>query len=350
MKSTGDFQISVIVPVFNAEKQLRACLDALLAQTFGSYELILVNNASRDRSPDICREYQARRPDRVTVLDEPDQGVSYARNRGLDAASGQWIAFCDADDQPEPEWLARLHANAIRENADLSCCAFRDISPDGEQIRTNFPLPEHRLLMDGAEEVRRRFLLPLLAGAPHVHGYLFASLFRRDRIKQGMVRFTPGVSMKEDELFYMDYLCLTERIIAEAVPLYRYIRGEESATALHRHSSDLRREKNWCCYTDARLQIFRKHGLARLFPDQERELAFRMYTHRVQAICCDPGETFRQKMKKLRAAAQCARQDRPATRCISGRIFLLALFHCRVLLPLLCALKRRRDRQQRSRP
>ena len=349
MKSPGDLQISVIVPVFNAEKQLRACLDALLAQTFCSYELILINNGSRDRSPEICREYQTRHPGRITVLDEPNQGVSYARNRGLDAASGRWIAFCDADDQPEPGWLEQLHANAVRENADLSCCAFRDISPDEEHIRMNFPIPENRLLVDGAEEVRRIFLLPLLDGAPGVHGYLFASLFSRERIEQGAVRFTPGVSMKEDELFYMDYLGGTERIIAEAVPLYRYIRGEQSATASHWKSSGLQREKNWCGYACARLQIFRKHGLAQLFPGRERELAFRLYTHRAQAICCDPGKSFLRKMKDLRETARCARQDHPETRSLSGRIFLLALFHCRALVPPLCAVKRLCDRK-RSRP
>ena len=349
MKDTPDISISVIIPVFNAEKRLRLTLDAVLAQTFDSFELILVNDGSRDRSLEICREYQTRRPDRITVLDGPNQGVSLARNRGLDAARGEWIAFCDADDQPEPGWLETLHEQALRSRADLSCGAFLDVSPETQSVRMNFAVTGPKELLDGPDEVRRRFLLPLFSGSPAVHGYLFASLFRRDIIERQSVRFTAGVSMKEDELFYMDYLGRTNRIIASAGPLYRYIRsGEDSATARHRKSADLFREKNWRNYADARVRIFRKYELEKTYPVLEQKLLLRCFVHKAQTVCCDPEAGFFEKRRELREIARSAEKERPHADGMSERIFLLALLHFRFLLPLLCAVQRRREKKRRT--
>ena len=350
MNSAPDIRISVIVPVYNAEPRLGSTLDALSAQSFADFELILVNDGSKDRSPEICREYQALHPDRkITVLDGPNQGVSLARNRGLDAAQGEWIAFCDADDQPEPCWLEHLYANAVRDRADLSCCAFRDISPREEHVRMNFVFSGSDHLLENIEEVRSRFLLPLFSGRSTVHGYLFASLFRRDIIREHAVRFSGGVAMKEDELFYMDYLCGTERITATAEPLYRYIRGgEDSATALHRKASDFRREENWLNYADARLRIFRKYELEKTYPRLEQELLLRLFAHKVQKICCDPEGGFFRKNRLLRDVALLAEKERLIAHSTSERIFLLALRHFPFLLPLLCAVKRRRENNLRS--
>ena len=348
MNNTSDIRISIIIPVFNAEKRLRLTLDAILAQTFDSFELILVNDGSQDASPGICREYQARNPGRITVLDGPNQGVSLARNRGLDAARGEWIAFCDADDQPEPGWLEKLLSQALKSHADLSCCAFLDVSPETQSVRMNFAVTGPEELLDGAAEVRRRFLIPLFSGNPAVHGYLFASLFRRDIIERRLIRFTAGVSMKEDELFYMDYLGQTERIVASTVPLYRYIRsGEDSATARHRKSADPLRERNWLNYAGARLRIFRKYELEKSYPALEKQLLLRYFVHRVQMVCSEPGTGFSGKRKALRDIAQSAKKEDLRADGMSGRIFLAALLHFRFLLPLLCAVQRRREKTRR---
>ncbi len=80
--------ISIIVPVYNASERLESCLDSLLAQEFRDFELILVDDGSTDRSPEICRRYRDREPDRITFLSGPNRGVSAARNRGLDHARG----------------------------------------------------------------------------------------------------------------------------------------------------------------------------------------------------------------------------------------------------------------------
>src|SRR5690606_27273688 len=90
-------KVSVIIPVYNAEKYLRECIDSVLAQTFDDFELLLINDGSTDGSGKICDEY-AQKDARVKVFHKENGGVSSARNLGLDNAKGEWITFIDSDD------------------------------------------------------------------------------------------------------------------------------------------------------------------------------------------------------------------------------------------------------------
>ena len=96
--------ISVIVPVYNAEKTLRRCVDSILAQTFEDFELILINDGSKDQSGDICDEYAAK-DSRVKTIHKTNGGVSSARNAGLRIAQGEYIAFIDSDDYIDNDYL-----------------------------------------------------------------------------------------------------------------------------------------------------------------------------------------------------------------------------------------------------
>lgn len=93
----GNIKISVIVPVYNAEKTLRQCVDSILNQEFRDFELILVDDGSKDSSPEICDNYTLQ-DHRVKVVHKPNGGVSSARNIGMDRAIGEWITFIDSDD------------------------------------------------------------------------------------------------------------------------------------------------------------------------------------------------------------------------------------------------------------
>ena len=107
--------ISVIVPVYNAEKFLNRCIDSILAQTFTVWELLLIDDGSKDRSGDICDEYAAN-DSRIRVFHKENGGVSSARNLGLDHAQGEWITFVDADDYVEENFLKSFEGNL---DADL---------------------------------------------------------------------------------------------------------------------------------------------------------------------------------------------------------------------------------------
>ena len=93
----SDSSISIIVPVYNSEQTLNRCIDSILGQTYRNFELLLINDGSKDRSGEICDEY-ARKDSRVKVFHKENGGVSSARNVGLDNARGEWITFCDSDD------------------------------------------------------------------------------------------------------------------------------------------------------------------------------------------------------------------------------------------------------------
>ena len=99
--------VSVIIPVYNAEHYLERCLESIQRQSFRDFELILVDDGSADRSPEICREYQAR-DSRVQVLRQQNAGPGAARNTGLDAARGEYVTFVDSDDFAEPCMLETL--------------------------------------------------------------------------------------------------------------------------------------------------------------------------------------------------------------------------------------------------
>ena len=106
--------ISVIIPVYNAEQYLRRCVDSVLTQSYTDFELLLIDDGSRDQSPAICDEYAAA-DHRVQVFHKPNGGVSSARNLGLDHARGQWITFIDSDDFISPNYLSAVN----RSDADM---------------------------------------------------------------------------------------------------------------------------------------------------------------------------------------------------------------------------------------
>ena len=97
-------KISVIVPVYNTEKYLHRCIDSILAQTFTDFELLLIDDGSKDNSGAICDEYAAK-DSRVRVFHKENGGVSSARNLGLDNVRGEWVTFVDSDDWVEKEYI-----------------------------------------------------------------------------------------------------------------------------------------------------------------------------------------------------------------------------------------------------
>ena len=116
-------KISVIVPVYKAEKYLHRCVDSILAQTFTDFEVLLIDDGSPDRSGDICDEY-AKKDSRVRVFHKENGGVSSARQCGIDNAQGEYTIHADPDDWVEPNMLEELYAKAKEDDADMVICDF----------------------------------------------------------------------------------------------------------------------------------------------------------------------------------------------------------------------------------
>ena len=117
-------EVSIIVPVYQVENYIRQCIDSILAQTFTDFELILVDDGSKDQSGQICDAY-AGMDERVKVIHKKNGGLSDARNRGMDQAVGNYFMFVDSDDYIAPTMVECLYKRILNENADIAICNYR---------------------------------------------------------------------------------------------------------------------------------------------------------------------------------------------------------------------------------
>lgn len=208
-----EIAISVIVPVYQASAYLEQCVRSLLAQTFSDWELILVDDGSTDGSLELCQRY-AKSDSRIKVLHQSNAGVSAARNTGLTAAKGLWIAFVDADDWVEPEYLQNLYAQCG--NAQISLC---DVA-DGES----------RMLADETISVETMRTTPSrYAQLPYIN-YVYNKLFARSLLFPDGPRFDVQRRRGEDAAFVEACLLRCHTIAVCPEKLYHYRATPESVT------------------------------------------------------------------------------------------------------------------------
>ena len=194
-------KISVIVPVYNAAKHLNKCVDSILAQTYNHFELLLVDDGSKDDSGKICDEYAASDP-RVYVFHKANGGVSSARNVGLDHATGEWISFCDSDDWVSEEYLQNL-VKYIDDEVDLVFSYATIVFQDGSQRRECFS--ERRIPLEKIE-------IAFLENEFHGHTSPWSKLYRRRVIEESKLRFCQDVQIGEDAIFLYDFILYSRYI------------------------------------------------------------------------------------------------------------------------------------------
>lgn len=188
--------ISIIVPIYNAEAYLPRCVDSILAQTFGDFELLLVNDGSRDGSLDVCQRYAAE-DGRVRVVDKPNGGVSSARNLGLESASAEWVMFADADDWIEPNTLELAvpyigQCDIVR----LAWVAHRPEEVKNKRVM-NAETPDQLL----KQLLRRRTKLAI-----------WGTLIRRDLFILNDIRFDDSYDYAEDWLALLRIVCRCQSV------------------------------------------------------------------------------------------------------------------------------------------
>lgn len=120
---TKDPKISVVIPVYNVEPFVGKCLSTLVHQTFRDFEIIAVNDGSKDQSLSILRNFEQKYAN-ITVIDQPNAGMSMARNRGMEAARGEYLCFVDSDDYVSPNFLEELYRAVTENHADIACCYY----------------------------------------------------------------------------------------------------------------------------------------------------------------------------------------------------------------------------------
>ncbi len=181
-------KVSVIVPVYKAEAYLNRCMDSLLTQTFRNFEVLLIDDGSPDRSGEICDEY-AKKDSRVRVFHEKNQGVSVARNKGLEQVRGECIAFVDADDYVERDYL--MHLLQFSEDLIIS----------GSQTIPSLCINRSKDQIYKKDEIK--FLLEQRQSALSV---VWGKLYKRDIIVGNSLAFNLKARDGEDLLFNLDYI------------------------------------------------------------------------------------------------------------------------------------------------
>ena len=188
-------QYSVIIPVYNAERTLRRCLDSLVGQQFSDYELLLINDGSTDDSDAICREYANKYP-YVRYFAKENGGVSSARNLGLEQAEGEYILFADSDDYVSEDYFASLSDTLKNRAADLFMFGYRNFGG----VSTEWDTGE--FYEDSETGIAERV-------ASAVRKYLFSSLwskaFKRQIIEQHNIHFAKDLAIGEDQAFIFTY-------------------------------------------------------------------------------------------------------------------------------------------------
>ena len=125
--------ISIIVPVYKAEKYVGKCIEALMNQTYQNLEIILIEDGSPDNSGVICDEY-AQRDCRIKVIHKPNGGAATARNAGLDVMTGKYVAFVDSDDYMELHYIETLYRTLVENQAQVAICSFKTVDEDGNRV------------------------------------------------------------------------------------------------------------------------------------------------------------------------------------------------------------------------
>jgi len=235
-------KISVIIPVYNSEKYLRACLDSVTRQTLREIEIICVDDGSTDSSGEILRAY-ASRDRRVKIISQKNSGAGAARNAGLALAQGEYLSFLDADDFFAPQMLEEAYANAAENRADVIVfgCDFYDEAGGGYTECTysihKKLLPERQPFAgtDVKKDVFKLFV-----------GWAWDKLFRAEFVRANSLHFQEQRTTN-DALFVFCGVVRAERIVTlpGSYAHHRRVQGTLSVT----------REKSWMCFYNMLLAL-----------------------------------------------------------------------------------------------
>lgn len=184
--------VSIIIPVYNVEKYLKQCIESIIGQSYKNLEIIIIDDGSTDSSGNICDAF-AKKDARITVIHQKNQGLSCARNAGIDCATGDWIYFIDSDDWVNQAMIENLLNIAVKNNADISSCSSCDVSEDGRVLK---PINDTKKLYVFSKE---HIIHGLLDSRKFIRFEVWNKLWNRKLI--GDVRFIKG---QKDEDVYFD--------------------------------------------------------------------------------------------------------------------------------------------------
>lgn len=242
--------VSIIVPIYNAEKTLERCINSILNQEYRDFELLLLDDGSTDASGEICDAY-AQKDARIRVLHKEDTGVSDTRNRGIAMAKGDYLQFVDGDDWLTPE-STRFFVQAAADNrCDMVIADFYRVI--GERVSQKGSIEEEGV-MDRTDYAVKMMQKP----ADFYYGVLWNKLYKRSIVKKYRLRMDDTVSWCEDFLFNLEYVRHARRIYVLKLPVYYYVKTKGSLVSqgLSMKKTIQMKRTVFACYNDFYKDVF----------------------------------------------------------------------------------------------
>lgn len=218
-------EISIIVPIYNSEKYVQRCVESILKQTFASFELILVDDGSTDKSPSIC-DNMAKQDDRIKVIHKRNGGVSSARNVGIDISNGKYIMFCDSDDYVATDWCEILFR--MIENSPNAWCVSNIC-----RVTTSGKIEKH-MAHEFVDEISEHNIDYFRIYEMGLSGYTVNKIYRLDVLREKKIRFNEDRDLGEDAEFNIKYFESCDEIKFYKRALYYYTDNPEGAMKKYR--------------------------------------------------------------------------------------------------------------------
>ena len=233
--------ISVIVPAYNAELWIKECCESVFVQTYPNWELIVVDDGSKDKTPLILNELSLGRENMI-VIHTPNGGVSYARNIGIDAAKGEYITFIDSDDYVTAQFLEEACALAESCKADMYISGICEEWIEDKKIIAK---KQYSILKTTTYNAKRLLEQHDIEYSAMCLAVPFCKLIKRDVLKKHGIRFDTSMYKLEDTRFVYDVICQAERYVFDERVFYHY-RNWSKNTLSKRFSKELPHCANEC--------------------------------------------------------------------------------------------------------
>lgn len=208
--------VSIIIPVYNGENYIEECINSVRKQTYTKIEIVIINDGSTDLTESICKRFVG---DNIILFSTSNQGVSSARNKGLDIATGEFILFVDADDIIDATYVENLLLH--HKEVDLVVGGIEIINRDTKQIKTTLK-DAMNIPLCGSFGDYYSLLQPNLLGP-------VAKLYRRDILNKYNIRFPVEYSLAEDQIFNFQYYKYIDTYYYESAAVYQVIDRNESS-------------------------------------------------------------------------------------------------------------------------
>lgn len=297
--------ISVIVPVYNADKYLKKCLDSIVHQTYRNLEIILIDDGSTDSSGKICNEY-SKKDDRIIVVHLDNCGVSSARNYGLEIAKGEYIGFVDSDDYISEEMFETLFHAMEEDGSDFACCNYIQINEEGIPFEgQQLPIKDECIT---ASEAWKCFILWGCYYVAPWNKLYKAKIFEN-------LRFPAG-KRYEDLYIFQDIIDQCDKISQVSKALYYYVRNKESFTLQQFNAQEFD-------FAEAMLRIYqhakRKHCIElKNYCVQRLAYKFEEYWKQLQT-----NTSYKRRYREIKKSAMFLLHEKKAWSCynIKGQIW-----------------------------